>query len=209
MIYTDEFVWLHFPKCAGSKIEQLFKNYFFDDEGLHQDPVDPLIDPTASWHHTISNRENHDPQFKLGDRMVICSFRKLSSWLESRYNYEVERSPDLPHRPELVLEGKFLESNGMENHADYYAKLFLPEPILKSDKLKFLRTEFFESDFKSIFGNYLDISRIPDWEFEQKLNVSVSHLPVDIKKQLYSKNNKVYDSCPYWQLVEDIAYAME
>lgn len=30
MIIGKEFVWLHFPKCAGTKIEKIFETYFSD-----------------------------------------------------------------------------------------------------------------------------------------------------------------------------------
>jgi len=34
MIYTDEFVWLHFPKCAGTKVKRLFLKYLFGHNRL-------------------------------------------------------------------------------------------------------------------------------------------------------------------------------
>ncbi|HKY07205.1 MAG TPA: hypothetical protein VJQ55_03145 [Candidatus Binatia bacterium] len=77
---------------------------------------------------------------------------------------------------------------------------------MKSDKLRFLRTEFFESDFKAILGKFLDISRIPDQEFKKKVNVSKRVLPEGLKQRLYGEPNKVYESCPYWRSLEEIAY---
>src|SRR5436190_17091988 len=106
MIYHQKFVWLHFPKCAGSKIEQLFGTYFSNEKSLVQDVIKPESDFTVSWHDAVSDREARDPTFKLGERFVICSFRKLPYWLESRYNFEAQRNPHLPHRPELLPEGK-------------------------------------------------------------------------------------------------------
>src|SRR5215211_1142207 len=116
MIYADDFVWLHFPKCAGTKIERLFKTYYSSDKRIFQDTVDPKIDPQATWHDSVSDREKRNPHFTLGKRIIICSFRRLPSWLESRYSFEVQRSPELNHRPELLLEGKFLEHGGYQNH---------------------------------------------------------------------------------------------
>ena len=103
MIYSNNFVWLHFPKCAGTKIENLFRTYYSHDKGIHQDIVETRIDPLATWHDTIESREKRDPGFILGDRTIICSFRRLPAWLESRYSYEVRRSPQLDHRPKLLL----------------------------------------------------------------------------------------------------------
>ena len=137
MIYSDNFLWLHFPKCAGTKIEHLFSKYYSHDRGIYQDIVDPSLHPDASWHDSIADREARDQAFSLGERIVICSFRRLPTWLQSRYSFEHGRSPQLDHRPELLLEGKFLEPNGVVNHADLYAKKYLPEGILYSGKVRF------------------------------------------------------------------------
>ena len=206
MIYNDQFVWLHFPKCAGLKIENLFKRYFSDQKGLFQDPVGVENDPSIAWHDSIYDRVARDPEFDLGERAVICSFRRLPFWLESRYSFEFRRSPNLSHRPELLLKGKFFESTGVLNHADYYARKYLPKPILKSGIVRFVRTEFFESDFKTVFGDFLDISRIPEWEYEVKENVTETCLPEDVKRRLYDNEKKTYKKCPYWRKVEKIAY---
>lgn len=209
MIYSQKFVWLHFPKCAGSKIEQLFKTYFSRQEDVFQDVIETEKDSTFSWHDSVADREARDPAFRLGDRMVICPFRKLPFWLESRYNFEAQRTPHLPHRPEWLLEGKFLEANGMENHADIYIQKYLPAPILNSSKLRFLRTEFFEHDFKSIFNDFLDLSRIPDWEYKSLVNFSEKSLPAQIKRTLFEDQKAVYEKCPAWRRVEEMAYGTQ
>lgn len=207
MIYSNDFVWLHFPKCAGTKIENLFRTYYSHHKGIHQDIVKPRIDPYATWHDTIESREKRNPDFILGDRIIICSFRRLPAWLESRYSYEVRRSPQLDHQPELLLEGKFLEQKGRQNHADFYARKYVPESILGSDKLKFIRTEHFESDFKRVFGEFVDVTVIPDWEFSKRVNVSdKSAVPDDIRNKLFQNQHEVYENCPYWKAVEDVAY---
>ena len=211
MIYSDEFVWLHFPKCAGTKIENLFKKYYSFDKRIFQDTVDPVLDVQATWHDSIRDREIRSPNFILGNRIIICSFRRLPAWLESRYSFELQRSPQLSHRPELLLEGKFLEPTGKQNHADAYAKKYLPESILRSDKIRFIRTEYFEYDFKHVFGEFLDMTIIPSWEFNKKDNVSQSVVPKKIRKQLFKKVlfqglEQVYEKCPYWLNVEKIAY---
>ena len=206
MIYNNEFVWLHFPKCAGAKVEQLFSHYLTNQEDVTQDSTDLNIDPSIAWHDSIADREARDSEFTLGTRTVICSIRRLPSWLVSRYDFEFQRSPNLPHSPERLLDGKFLEAGGFENHADFYAKKYLPEILLRSGRIKFLRTEFFESDFKVIFGDYLDISNIPDSDYKKSVNASNNYLPIHIKKQLQSNNKKIYEKCPYWRQVETLAY---
>lgn len=206
MIYSEDFVWLHFPKCAGTKIESIFRTYYSSNRKFFQDTVDPRIDPSGTWHDSITEREKRDSSFTLGNRTIICSFRKLPYWLESRYSFEVQRSPGLNHRPERLLEGKFLEPDGLEIHADFYAQKYVPDHILTSSRLRFVRTEHFESDFKSIFGEFLDVEIIPGWEFSKRINISQSAVPDKIKEQLLQQHQEVYAKCPYWKKVEDIAY---
>lgn len=206
MIYNDKFVWLHFPKCAGFKIESIFKTYFNNEKDLIQDPVGLKYDPDVSWHDSIHQRSKRDMSFVLGERTVICSFRNLPSWLISRYNFEFSRSPDRKHDPELLLEGKFLEVNGYQNHADNYAKKYLPPEILETGNIKFIRVEYFKEDFRSIFGKFIDVSKIPESELESRVNKSEQYLSEAIINELYDKNRKIYDRCPYWRSVEDIAF---
>lgn len=205
MIYSDDFVWLHFPKCAGTKIADLFRTYYSRDKRIFQDPIDPIIDPEGSWHDAVIDREQRDPHFVLGARTLICSFRRLPKWLDSRYSFEVQRSPHLRHHPELLLEGKFLEQGGDENHADTYPIKYLPEGILTSNQVRFIRTEHFESDFKRVFGEFLDVTVIPSWEFLKRVNTSKSAVPEKIRKELF-QSQIVYERCPYWKAVENIAY---
>ncbi len=207
MIYNDQFIWLHFPKCAGTKIEYLFNKYFADQSDLHLDESDYSKNPTISWHDSIANRQQRDSNFNPGDRTIICSFRRLPGWLESRYKFEYHRSPGLDHDPNLLLKGLFLESDGNVSQADYYAFKYFPKELLKSGKLKFLRTEYFEEDFKAIFSEFLDISKIPQWEYQQKINDSEGNLPDEVKEIIMNQQNKIYKHCPYWRKVEKLAYS--
>lgn len=206
MIYTDDFVWLHFPRCAGTKTYQLFEKYFSDDQRIVQDNVDPKgVDKFIFWHDSIADREARDKTFRLGDRVVVCPFRRLPSWLVSRYSYEYFRSPNLNHRAELLFEGKFLERSGSVASADTYAARYVSEAILQAGKVKFLRTEYFEHDFKAVFGEFLDVSIIPDSEFRIRVNESSKALPDGFKVEL-EESQELYDYCPYWKMVEGIAY---
>ncbi len=199
MIYNDEFVWLHFPKCAGTRIEQLFRKYFPNEPGLHLDPVD-ADNPEVPWHDTIADRETRDPSWKLGNRKIIFPIRRLPDWLQSRYNFEAKRSPHLDHRSELLLEGRFLEESGKENNSEGYIKHYLPAKYLQ--QVEFLRVEHFSSDFRAIFGKLLDISKIPVRELSRKTNTSKSYLPESIITRL----DEAYGKSPYWSKVESLAY---
>ena len=144
MIYNQDFIWLHFPKCAGTKVAEIIRNYFSKTEGLFQDPVGVAADPTIAWHDAVSDRMSKDPGFDPGQRTIITSFRRLLPWLISRYNFEVQRSPHLDHRPELLLEGKFLEANGRIGHTDGYIRKYLSDSVLQAGRVEFIRTEYFE-----------------------------------------------------------------
>lgn len=204
MIYNDKFVWLHFPKCAGTKIENIFNTYFSNQVNLHLDPVGVKNDPTIGWHDSISEREAKNKGFKLGGRDVVVSVRRLPSWLVSRFCFELKRSPGLPHNKQNLLEGRFLEANGYENNADYYMHKYIPEQIFASNKVLFLRTEFFEEDFKAIFSNYVDIDIIPNDVYRTHVNSSESCLPVEFVKKINSSDYS--EAAPYWCKVEKMAY---
>jgi hypothetical protein len=206
MIYNDEFVWLHFPKCAGTKTERLFQKYFSMDTTIHQDIVDPKNDKTYKWHDTIVQREARDKSFKLGDRTIIFPFRKLPNWLISRYNFGYHENPNLPYKTELLLEGKFLWSNGQEGNANNLLTNFLPPALLIANRIEFIRTEFFEDDFKTIFSKYLDISIIPDWEYQKKSNASQSYLSDEMIDMIFLNQKSIYNKSPYWKFLESAIY---
>jgi hypothetical protein len=115
----------------------------------------------------------------------------------------------LDHRPELLLEGRFLERDGSAGYADDYARKYLPRPILESGNVRFLRTECFEDDFKAVFGEFLDISRIPDRVFKRKVNASKRYLPGSVRRELYDAADKIYQKCPYWRSLEEVAYGRQ
>lgn len=215
MIYNDQFVWLHYPKCAGTKIETLFGRYFTDVPGLVQDPVGARQDPSLAWHDSIGVRHGRDPEFGLDDRKIICSFRRLPGWLESRYRFECQRHPKLDHQPERLLQGQFLEADGSLSHADNYAMKFLPPEILDTAEISFVRVEHFEDDFKAAFGEFLDISGIPSQAYKKKVNRSrgllstllpkrSSDIPESIRLRLHGE--EVYTHCPHWHRIEQLAY---
>lgn len=207
MIYNDKFIWLHFPKCAGTKVESLFRKYYSDVPGLIQDVVDPKNDTAASWHDSISTRLKRNPEFTLGNKEIICPIRKLPSWLVSRYNFECARSPELNHKPELLLTGRFMEASGELNHADVYIQNYLPQSLLDKGRVSFLRVENFELDFNELFGKYIDLSLIPKEEYAQRENPSKSYLPQDIVHEILT-SQEVYTNCPKWTSVEKLAYSV-
>lgn len=211
MIYNDKFLWLHVPKCAGTKVERIFKQYLSGDETVRQDLISHKLLNEGStkifnWHDSILDRATASPGFRLDGRVVVSSFRRLPTWLISRYNYEVKRSPDLPHNPEFLLEGKFLERSGRLNHADAVINKYLPNPLLLYAKVRFLRVENFKDDFVGIFGDYMDLSGLDTNALEEKENESVTNfIPDQIRNEILH-TDIAYKHCPKWRRMEKMAY---
>ena len=206
MIVSDDFIWLHFPKCAGTRIESIFRKYYSDDKRIRQDPVGLDVDPTIAWHDSIRKRMKKDTGFSVAGRTIICSFRRLPSWLISRYNFEVQRSPRLNHDPLRLFEGKFLKQNGTIQHADTIIDRYLTELIEEDQMIKYLRVENFREDFFNIFGQFVDISRIPEEEFSLLENKSGNLIGSEILRRLFLQVDTIYTNCPKWKAIEDVAY---
>ena len=195
MIYNKEFIWLHFPKAAGTKVEQIFERYYSSDSSIHQDDIKQLRpDGTAPWHDSIKERESYDPSFKSENKTIIICIRKLKGWLKSRYNFEYKRSSYLEHNPENLLRGKFYEATGYLNEADQYIRNFMPAELFQSNNVVFIRMENFEEDFRKIFGNFIDVSKVPSSEFKKKSNSSVNYLSNDLLSNLTNKLKPHYKS---------------
>jgi hypothetical protein len=202
LIYNADFVWLHFPKCAGTTIEKIFAEYLGDVPGLIQDPVTSQPGNTVNWHDSVKQREEKDAGFRLGDRKVICCFRRLPAWLESRYLFEVSRSPQLPHDPQTLLKANFLEHNGYLNNADYYTRTFLPETLVDSGRVEIIRLENFMADFRKVFGSYLDVSGIPDTALAVRHNPSEKTADNPARAVIGKHVEEIYRHAPYWKTLE-------
>lgn len=196
------------PKAAGSKIEALFKAHYATDTSIHQDKVGIRINPLITWHDSIADREKRDPSFRLGKRRLIVCTRRLPSWLKSRFLFELRRTPRLMHDPKMLLSGMFLERTGHPNHADKYIRKWIPPELRRTHRqVSYLRVENFAIDFRTIFGQYLDISSISTAELEERENASLSlgvqsNLDVLIAENL----DLIYQSCPLWTELETMVY---
>lgn len=205
MICCDDFVWLHFPKNAGTKIEEIFSEYFSGREGIIQDSIDG-DDSDSFWHDSISDREKRDSSFSVGNKDVIICVRRLQSWLVSRYNYERKRSPSIPHDYNNLLTGHFFESSGYLNHADYYVRKYFSDVKGRAKNIRFIRVENFAEDFKAVFGMYMNVDAIPDDVLYSKNNKSHSSIPDGFLTEMKLSLSKLYEHCPKWKELEDLAY---
>jgi hypothetical protein len=102
------------------------------------------------------------------------------------------------------MRGRFLEASGKSNHADRLISRYLSHADIAGHRVSFVRTEYFENDFKLIFGKYIDINRIPSHEYREKVNSSKNALRKDIEDKL--RGGAAYRYCPAWSAVEYFVY---
>lgn len=152
MIIADKFVWLHFPKCAGSEIEGILRKNFGGKKGIAFDKIDYK---NVVWHQNIDDRERTEPSFKLGGRDVISAIRRLPYWLLSRIYFEKARSPDVVVTREMFLQGRFFEAPRLALPADHYVRKYTSRPVAH-----WIRTESLAEDFRRVFGQYLDLDQV-------------------------------------------------
>lgn len=190
MIIGEKFVWLHFPKCAGSTVHEIFRLNNFPDIQIDIDNVQ--IDPSVKWHDNIKQREKREC-ISLAGKDVIMNCRRLPEWILSRIFFEEKRSPQFKHNKENFLNGSFYEANGKINTADTYLKKYRWKSIKK-----WIRVEAFESDFIDIFSQYI--------------GGQINHLNVSVNKNIYNKNileyynehdmGQLYCRNPEWKEME-------
>jgi hypothetical protein len=135
MIIGPDFIWLHFPKCAGSSLEEALRELLADRKGIHFDPADNN-NPSADGHHNIPQRRAKDSSFDPSGKKVLCGIRRLPSWILSRTHFEISRDPRLIPTKEMLVKGEFYEPNGGVQKADAYMGLFS-----KPHVDKWIRTE--------------------------------------------------------------------
>lgn len=195
MIRGKDFIWLHFPKCAGSFTENLLRRYFESNQDILFDTIDYS---NVIWHQNCQKRERAFG-IELPDENIVCNIRRLPYWIISRVLFEKNRSEvSLPRA--YLLNGYLLESDGLIAHADNYINTYTQRPVRH-----WIRQEQIKTDFYSAFSNYLDVSLIPVNEFDQFINsLEYDH---EIKNWFsYYEMKHLYKSCPKWTQLELLIY---
>lgn len=169
----------------------LFK-YFSKNPEILFDKIDPAH---MIWHENVPEREKRTG-LNLQDKMVICNFRRLPSWIISRIQFEEKRSSQKTAR-EHYITGRFHEESGFLNCADYYVKKYTASPVRN-----WIRTEFIQEDFEDAFSPFLDLSRINlSGEFQRKSNVTSYER--NLRKWFNREDLELlYSSCPLWRDLE-------
>lgn len=197
MIQHPAFVFLHFPKTAGMKIDAVFRDYLLDVPGLAMDPIDTTGRPR--WHDSIQDRG-----VILRGHTVVTGFRRLPAWLVSRVSFETQRS-GIPWDRALLQGAQFLEADGETiGHADLYARHWLPEELLGAHRVQFIRSEHFAADFRRVFGQWLPVERVPPAVLEARSNTS--DRDGELVRAVYDGQEQIYGACPHWRALESIAY---
>src|SRR5688572_12334030 len=109
MVTDARFVWLHFPKCAGTETTQALQKIGGYVRAKETGEV---------RHDTVPARAARDPSFSLGDRPIIANFRRLPYWMLSRVHYEYERSGHAPTR-KMMVGGWYRHLDGSKHFADH------------------------------------------------------------------------------------------
>lgn len=147
MIVGKDFIWLHFPKCAGTSMEKALHALAPD---ARFDPIDPK---NVIWHETIPQRMARDKRFEVGGRRIISGFRRLPHWVLSRVYFEAFRPPHHTVTREMLVRGQVFERSGDIRSADSYFTRFNTPPVTH-----WIRVENVEEDMASALR--IDVNRV-------------------------------------------------
>ena len=191
MIIHPNFIYVHFPKTGGMRMRELLLTI-------------PGAEEVDDHHHdSIEDRIERDPfGFKVGNRTVVVGFRRLPSWLASRYAFERQRSPHLPHDPQRLATGWFLERDGSDGFADFYARKWASPWLVENHRVLFVRQEHFADDFFSAFSEYLPA----EWAGDLFTRTNRSEPDDEAYDVIRSNMDQIYERCAYWAHLEQDLY---
>lgn len=190
MIVGPDFVWLHFPKCAGTSVEKALAALYGNKPGYQFDEVGPTAQ--MIWHDTIAQRMKLDPSFDVGGRKIVACFRRLPTWILSRVHYEAAREPFHKATRDMIVSGRFYENDGFVNHADYYAGIYNTPPVDF-----WIRTERAAEDLARVLDLPLDtIAALMPHENRTEHSDQLSDDEID----------RLYAACPKWAELEKRIY---
>jgi len=192
MIISPGFVWLHFPKCAGTFTEKLLRKVALHDGTILFDPINPA---KVIWHQNVQQRERVTG-LSLSGRDVICNFRRLPHWMISRIQFENQRSGHVVLKDRYTL-GFFLDQEGIEKHADMILERYTEKKVDH-----WIRVEYLSEDFFKIFSKYFAV----DYEVVEsfvKTKINTSGWDGDLSKWFGPEDlEMLYESCPKWTALE-------
>ncbi|MFK7974599.1 MAG: hypothetical protein AB8C02_00595 [Halioglobus sp.] len=196
MVIGKSFIWLHFPKCAGTTTTHALTEYFEADPSI---AFDDLSQEKPLWHETVAERERR-LGISLADKKVLANIRRLPTYIVSKIHYTEKRNPAIRHNRQHLLNGQFMESEGFENSADNLLKHYDAKNIDR-----WIRTEYLKEDFVSAFSPYLDLTGKDLSVLEDQRNANIYSR--DLAKW-YSRREmaRLYRKNPLWAKLERKVY---
>jgi hypothetical protein len=147
VIIGPDFIWMHLPKAAGTETEAVLRAAFGAREDIS---FDPIVLDNVIWHHTIAQRAAYDPEFSVGERRVICNFRRLPSWLLSWTHFLHKLHPEHKATRAMLMDGRVWEWDGRISSADDYVRLYDAYPVDA-----WIRQEHLLDDIERVFQRWL------------------------------------------------------
>ncbi len=194
MIYTDEWLWLHFPKCGGVSTAVSLMDAYREQEGL---VADDLTSPDVIWHDSIAGRSERDPNFSLGDRKVLCGIRRLPNWLLSVVHYEISNNQNLRPTREMFEGADYFEASGRLQNAENLMKIY-SRPRVDY----WIRTEKLFDDLNSALHGPEITPPSKGALNERRIDYIADPFFWFTRAQMFS----LYDRCPTWAQREKEVY---
>src|SRR6266568_4446760 len=96
MIVGPRFIWLHFPKCAGSTVANVLHSLAADRSDVHCDKVVATSDLSqVIWHQNVRERRKWDTTFVSDGKEIVANFRRLPDWVLSKIHFAARLVPQL------------------------------------------------------------------------------------------------------------------
>ncbi|RUX09709.1 MULTISPECIES: hypothetical protein [unclassified Mesorhizobium] len=194
MIIGPDFIWLHFPKCAGTTLELALRDLLKGRPAIEFDDID---DTTGRWHHTIAERQKADPSFDPSGKRVFACIRRLPSWIVSMATFEATRNEHLVATREMIVRGRCFDGTYV-NCADDYMDLF------NMDVHHWIRTEYLAGDVAKAFD--LPQADVADALLRYKSNVTPPYVRNTGFWFTDEDLDTLYSNNPLWASVEDRVY---
>lgn len=196
MIIGESFIWLHFPKCAGTTTTSALLQNFRTDTSI---AFDDTSQGEPIWHDTIEERERRTG-VSLSDKTVLANIRRLPAYVVSKIHYTESLNPDIRHNRKHLLTGQFMEADGYENSADNLLRHYDAKKIRH-----WIRSECLKDDFIAVFSEYLDLADKDLSALTERKNAN------DYSRDLgkwYSRREmaRLYRKNPQWAKLERRVY---
>lgn len=190
MITGPDFIWLHFPKCAGTETERILRHVFGDNPEMVFDEIDPS---NVVWHETVAERKQREP-FDINGRRIIANFRRLPHWALSRFFYERSRSPHVRLTRKQFLSGHFVQRSGRLCHVDWTVARYL-------EAQRWIRVEHLADDLSDAFSldpEFVRAAMKPTNSTDYVRDLEFYFTPSELEG--------LYAACPKWAALERELY---